>query len=424
LLQQGHRAADVAYFIGEDAPKMTGVRQPELPAGRDFDYINADVITERLKVRNGLLTLPDGPSYRALVLPQLETMRPEMLRKIRELVKAGATVLGPRPVRSPSLANYPHDDDDVRKLAADLWGGDNAARSGERKVGKGRVIWGKSLDDLFTADRSVADIEFRGATSKDQFLFTHRRSAEADIYFVSNQKDAARINCAFRVTGRQPELWDAVTGERRALPEWSESGGQTIVPLTFAPKQSWFVVFRQAGNPGALAGRNFPETQIAATIQGAWEVSFEPQWGGPERVTFDALTDWTKHPENGIQYYSGKAVYRKTFELSESVLRNPRTPVYLDLGDVRDVAMVRLNGKVIGTIWIAPWRLDIAAAAKTGENLLEITIINPWNNRLVGDAKLPADQRRTSLSLPTVKASSPLQSAGLLGPVTIQTIAK
>jgi hypothetical protein len=413
--------ADVAYFIGEDAPKMTGVRQPELPAGRDFDYINAEVIEQRLKVWNGLLTVPDGPSYRVLVLPQLDTMRPEVLRKLRELVRAGATVLGPRPVRSPSLANYPDGDGEVRKLAAELWGGDTASGSGERKVGKGRVIWGKSLEELFTADRSVADLEFRGATSQDQFLFTHRRSAEADIYFVSNQKDAAQIQCAFRVTDRQPELWDAVTGERRALPEWRESDGHTIVPLTFAPKQSWFVVFRKAGKAGALPGRNFPETQVAATIQGPWEVSFEPQWGGPERVTFDVLTDWTKRPESGIQFYSGKAVYRKTFELSDSALRTPHAPVYLDLGDVRDVAVVRLNGKEIGTVWTAPWRVDIAAAARSGENTLEITIINPWNNRLVGDAKLPDDQRLTSLSMPTVKPATPLQSAGLLGPVTIQT---
>ncbi len=370
-----------------------------------------------------MLVLPHGVSYRVLVLPKLNALRPEMLRKIRDLVQAGATVLGEPPTQSPSMANFPKCDAEVQKFAAELWGGANPGQSGERKFGKGKIIWGKSLTEIFAATQIPADIEYRDAAADAKFLFTHRTSPDAEIYFVSNQKDRTeQVNCAFRVTGRQPELWDAVTGERRALPEWSEQSGQTIVPLTFAPKQSWFVVFRFAAQPVAKGVKNFPALKTIATIGEKWDVSFDPKWGGPEHAEFAQLTDWITRPEDGIMFYSGKATYRTTFDWPPSEIRNRKSEIFLDLGAVRDVAVVRVNGKDLGTLWTAPWRVDISAAAHVGSNSVEITVVNPWNNRLVGDAKLPVAERRTSLSMPTVTAKTPLQSAGLLGPVTVQTI--
>ncbi len=417
LLQQGQRVADVAYFIGEDAPKMTGVRQPALPVGYDFDYLNAEVIEKTLAVRDGRLVLPHGTSYRVLVLPEQATMRPSVLRKIRDLVRAGATVLGPAPKRSPSLAGYPATDDEVRRLAAELWGAQPAAR-GERTLGRGRVAWGGRLEDIFAANQVPADVEFR-ASGENKFLFTHRSSAAAEIYFLSNQLDrAVSAEVRLRVVGRRPELWDAVTGERRDLPEWSVSEGRTRVPLEFAPRQSWFVVFRSAGTPAAAATKNFPSTSTALTLDGEWEVAFDPKWGGPAKATFAALTDWSKHSDSGIKFYSGRATYRKTFVRPTGV--PPGGRVWLDLGDVRDVAVVRLNERTLGALWIAPWRVDASAALREGANTLEIEVINPWNNRLVGDAALPVAQRRTSLSLATVRANAPLLPAGLLGPVTLQ----
>jgi hypothetical protein len=420
LLQQGNRVADVAYFIGEDAPKMTGVRQPALPSGRDFDYINAEVILTKLGVRDGRLTLPHGTNYRVLVLPEQATMRPELLRKIRDLVQAGATVLGPAPTRSPSLAGFPASDTTVRQLAAELWGKAPAA-AGENKLGRGRVCWGRSLEEVFAADGIPADIEYRGAAADAKFLFTHRSAPGADIYFVSNQLDRPeRTECVFRVADRQPELWDAVTGARRDLPAWTARDGRTSVPLEFAPRQSWFVVFRRAAAPQSRAGGNFPAAKEVATLSGEWQVSFDPQWGGPAATTFSALTDWTKHADAGIRYYSGRAVYRKEFERPSALPAGAR--VLLDLGTVRDLAVVRLNGRALGTLWIAPWRLDVTAALQPGTNALEVEVVNPWNNRLVGDAALPAAQRRTFLTLATVKANAPLIPAGLLGPVTLQVV--
>ncbi len=420
LLQQGWRVADVAYFIGDDAPKMTGGRNPELPTGFDFEYINSEVIEKNLTVKNGRLVLPHGVSYRVLVLPKLTTMRPELLRQIRDLIKAGATVLGEPPVQSPSLENFPKCDQEVQKLATEIWGGASVGKTGARALGKGRIIWGKRLAEVFAENQTPPDIEYRGAAQDANFLFTHRRSADAEIYFVSNQKERAeQVNCAFRVTGQQPELWDAVTGERRALPNWSEQAGQTVVPLTFAPNQSWFVVFRQLGKPQVNSAKNFPELKMMATLTGGWDVTFDPQWGGPTNVVFAQLADWTTRPEDGIKHYSGKAIYRKTFELEKAESGKRKAELFLDFGEVHDMATLRVNGKDLGTIWTAPWRVDISGVAKTGVNTLEIEVINPWNNRLAGDAALPPDQRRTFITLPSVSKESPLLPAGLLGPVKI-----
>ena len=417
MLQQGWRVADVAYFIGEDAPKMTGGRVPELPPGRDFDYINAEVIAQSLRVQDGRLVLPHGVSYRVLVLPRQTTMRPALLRKIRDLVQAGATVLGAPPTQSPSLQDYPRADEQVRTLATELWGSAAVGARGAHSLGRGRVLWGQSLTEVLAGLQSVPDIEFGGAAPDASLLFTHRSSADAEIYFVSNQKDRAeRVAGIFRVAGRQPELWDAVSGERRDLPEWRQDAGRTTVPLEFLGRQSWFVVFRRPATRSAQAGINFPATTGLATLGGDWEVSFDPRWGGPAKTTFAALSDWTKHRDAGIKHYSGRAVYRKTFDYAAT------TPgrVWLDLGEVRDVAVVRLNGRALGTLWIAPWQIEVSGALRSGANTLEVEVINPWNNRLVGDVKLPPVERRTSLSLATVKATAPLIPAGLLGPVQLR----
>ncbi|NJR42820.1 MAG: hypothetical protein HC767_09320 [Akkermansiaceae bacterium] len=247
LLQQGHRAVDVAYFIGDDAPKMTGTRQPALPPGHDFDYINGEVILKRLTVKNGLLQIPDGPSYRVLILPELPTMRPEVLRKVSELVKAGATVLGPRPTRSPSLQNYPQCDEEVRQLAAELWGTGNLDQSGERKVGNGKIAWGRTLEQVFAEQNLAPDFQ-----SDTPLHFTHRHSDGTDIYFVANPKsEAISTTASFRAGSRAPELWQPDTGRVERPAVYDIAGSVVRVPLVLEPNESVFVVFRDpAAEPG------------------------------------------------------------------------------------------------------------------------------------------------------------------------------
>jgi hypothetical protein len=267
----------VAYFIGEDAPKMTGIRQPELPPGCDFDYINAEVILNKLSVKNGLLTLPHGTTYRALVLPELDTMRPAVLRKIVALSKAGATIVGPPPSRSPSMENYPECDEEVKKLATELWAGfgvpASAGAASEppkggtpnlgRRVGKGRVVCGKSLSEVF-------DIrpDFQ---SEKPLRFTHRRNGNADIYFVANpEAREVVVKAAFRVSGKAPELWCPVTGRITRPAVYDEADGTVRLPLHLGPHGSAFVVFREKSDASCI---------VAVTRNG--EPLLDMKWTSP-----------------------------------------------------------------------------------------------------------------------------------------------
>lgn len=417
LLQQGRYAADVAYFIGEDTPKMTGIRDPALPPGYSFDYVNAEVIEKRMEVEDGRFVLPGGMSYRLLVLPPQDTMRPALLAKLRSLVAGGGAILGPPPARSPSMQGYPESDRQVRRLATEIWGNCDGKRVTSAIFGKGRVFRGVSIDSAFAQMGVPPDIA--GLDSK-RFPWTHRSAPEGEIYFISNQDDqAARAEPGFRVTGRQPELWDAATGERRDLPEYRVENRHTFVPLEFAPRQSLFVVFRRPAGKAAAGRKNFPPATTVGRLGGDWTVHFDPKWGGPNSVVFSRLEDWTRRPEEGIRYYSGTAVYQKTFDLPGGL---PGGRLFLNLGEVHSMARVRLNGQDLGLVWAAPWRVDLTGKAKPAGNALEIEVVNPWANRLIGDSRLPRNQRLTWTSIPVFKPDSPLLPSGLLGPVTLDVV--
>ncbi len=252
MLQQGKHIADVAYFIGEDAPKMTGVCQPELPPGHDFDYINAEVIERRLGVKDGRFVLPDGMAYRLLVLPAQDTMRPEVLRRLRALVAAGGCILGTPPSRSPSMEGFPGCDGQVRKLAQEIWGAAPGS-DGERKLGKGRVFWGKSIAEVLLTLGVSPDVSGLPAS---QVLWTHRGNQDLDIYFLSNQKEAPlRLAPLFRVKGRQPEVWDPATGERKFAGVYSASSTGTRVALDLEARGSALLVFRKPADRSPTAVR-------------------------------------------------------------------------------------------------------------------------------------------------------------------------
>ena len=413
MLQQGLLVADVAYFIGEDAPKMTGVRTPALPKGYAFDYINADVLLTRASVKDGKLTLPDGMQYSLLVLPQLETMRPETLRKIKELVNEGLVILGPAPKRSPSLRDYPAADREVAALAAELWG-DGSEKV--RAVGKGNVFAdGHSIEEVFEAMNVQPDLLIN---DDPDALFIHRTLADGDIYFISNQSDRAiTIHPQFRIAGSIPEVWNPLTEEIRALKEFSVSGTTPTAPLQLQGFESAFIVFRQKGKPSA-SQKNFPVKEVAVEISSPWQVSFEPGKRGPEEpVVWENLEDWSLSPDERIRYFSGKASYKTTFHIASLTGK----PFYIDLGKVMVTAKVRINGQYAGGVWTDPYRLNITTLLKEGENILEVEVANNWMNRLIGDRKLPEKDRPTWVSVNPWKPDSPLQSSGLLGPVEIQT---
>ena len=432
MLRQGLNVADVAYFIGEDAPCMTGVCDPALPAGRQFDYINAEVLTETAGVdEKGRIVLPHGTAYEVLVLPKLDTMRPKMAECVERLVNAGATVIGPRPTRSPSLAGQPESDAKVREIAERLWGEEEckveSVKCKVRKYGKGVIASGISLEEALKMRGSEPDVILHSTlyTLHSSLAYAHRTMPKAEIYFISNQsgKEISSVDVSFRVAGRAPELWDAATGERRAAGNWREDKGRTAVTLSLAKHESMFVVFPAESSRGGAETRSStlcgPAAQSEMNIAGPWTVEFESDGlhrGPKEPVKFDKLIDLSTSDDPAIKYYSGKLVYRTTFTLPSSSF--PST-LSLDLGEVSVTAKVKVNGKDAGGVCFAPYRLDIAPFVKAGENELEIEVCNLWVNRLVGDDGL--ENRPTWTSIPCAdKKRTKLHKSGLLGPVSIQ----
>lgn len=413
MLQRGDYVADVAYFIGEDAPKMTGICTPELPAGYSFDYINGEVLLQRASVEDGRIVLPSGMKYRLLVLPQLENMRPEILQKIKELLQAGACVIGPAPKYSPSLSDYPAADQKVQALASELWGDQTES---VRTIGKGRLFMpATSLQPVLEALNVKPDMRVNSGTP---VLFIHRATDEGDIYFISNQSEnPVDINPSFRVAGKLPELWNPLTAEIRLLPEFTCADGVTTVPVRLEGFESSFIIFRKKGTPAKTTARNYPVKEVLATVTSPWQVDFEKGKRGPEEaVTFPALQDWTESTDPSIRYFSGKAIYTNRITLDEL----PQKALYLDLGKVMVMAKVKINGQYVGGVWTTPYRLPVGDFLRKGENLIEVEVVNNWRNRLIGDASLPEKERGTWTNVNPWNADSPLQSSGLIGPVEIQ----
>jgi hypothetical protein len=366
LLQQGMFVGDVCYLSPGGGPAM-----PDLPPGFDGDLCGEELFLKSMTVTDGRLTLPSGMSYRLLVLPNREVMTPAVARKIRELANAGAMILGPKPSSSPSLQEYPACDQEVRQIAADLWD-------------TGKVIAGKSAAQALADLKVPPDFQVRGKN----IMWIHRRIGSAEVYFVSNQEDAGRVaDCTFRVEGRQPELWDAATGEMRDAQTFSSHAGLTRLQVKFDPRGSVFVVFRKPASP-ASGGNNWNEFSVVQELTGAWQVRFDPRWGGPGQVTFEALTGWTKRSEAGIRYFSGTAIYEKTFKASKPA-KGAR--VFLDLGEIKNLAAVRLNGQDLGIAWKPPFRVEVTNALRRGANKLEVRVTNLWPNRLIGDEQEPDD---------------------------------
>ncbi|MEI8288527.1 MAG: glycosyl hydrolase [Verrucomicrobiota bacterium] len=428
MLQSGRFVADVLYYNGDWAPNLVEPKHtdPSLGKGYDYDVCNAEVLLTRLSVKNHLLLLPDGMSYRLLVLPDSKRMPIEVARKIRDLVAAGATVVGPEPQSDPGLRHYPQCDAGVKKIAETVWGNCDGNTVKQRSFGKGRILCGLTLRDILQTDGIDPDFE---CLETNAFIdFIHRRDGDAEIYFLANRNNRPEsVECVFRVGDKQPELWDPILGTRRSLSRFTMRNGRTGVPLEFEPNGSMFIVFRhRASAQAAGAEKNFPAFKKITEIVGPWQVNFDPQWFYPANglnetaakglVVFGRLEDWSKRSEPAIRNFSGTAIYRKIFDMPRSI-GNSR--VFLDLGTVRETACVRLNGRDCGTLWCAPWRVEITDALKSGENQLEVEVVNLWPNRLIGDAGLPAGKRRTQTNIRTFKPDSPLKSSGLLGPVTL-----
>lgn len=279
--------------------------------------------------------------------------------------------------------------------------------------------------DLLEAEGVAPDVAFEGEAKGMDWI--HYKIGERDVYFVAELEGKARsIHATFRVNGKIPELWDAVDGSIRQANTFKFIDGRTTVPLELDAFGSMIVMFREETNTDRSDGPNFPTWRQQQLIAGPWDVSFDSKWGGPKGpVRFETLTDWIDHSNDGIKYYSGKAVYRTTFNVSKEIANKP---LAIELGEVKDVGMasVQLNGIDLGVVWCPPFRVDISKAIKVGENTLEVMVVNSWRNRLIGDNKLPEEKRLTSTNIEVldrdhdiVRTKWELEESGLLGPVRI-----
>jgi hypothetical protein len=417
LLQQGHFGADLIYFYGEDS-NLTAIfehKSPDLPAGYGFDYINADGLIHELSAADGRITTPSGMTYRLLGLdPYSQHMSLPVLRAIHKLVENGAVVAGPKPKDDPSLSD---DQAEFNKLNDELFGDG----TGVHKVGKGTVYAGQSLGDVFSKLQVSPDFDYTKPESDARLLFVHRKLADGDVYFVDNRKDRAeQVDATFRVTGKVPELWHAETGSSESV-SFKIADGRTTVPLKLEPWGTVFVVFRKATKETSYTLPVKTEKQLA-TVDGPWKVSFQPDRGAPPMITLDKLASWSDSQDTGVKYFSGSGTYTKTIDVKADWLKKG-SQVWIDLGDVKNLAEVTVNGKPLSIVWHAPYRVDATGALKPGANEVTIKVTNSWVNRLIGDQQPDATTKYTFTAVKPYKAKSPLLPSGLIGPVELYSVA-
>ncbi len=435
LLKAGLPVIDVAYYIGENAPMMQGARDPVLPDGYDFDFINSDVLLHRAKVVDGRITVPNGPTYAALVLPKQSVMRPDVAESLRRLIQDGANVIGPKPSTSPSLAGYPESDQKVLAIANEVWGPVDGSKVKSHQFGKGAIHDGVELGKVLTEMDVTPDVLVTSAVpltcaaagagkigirNKGGIVFKHRTTPDREIYFLANTTDQpVEFTASLRVSGRKPELWNADSGAISDAMAFVQRDGRTLIPLRLAAAESIYVIFGAAIDSDAVgtASTNAMDYEVAATLDGPWTVDFEGE-GAPEETAFPALVDWSKHRVDAIRNFSGTGVYTSNFTLGQPT-KNQRT--VLSLGEVKDIATVVINGQDAGSAWTTPWELDISKFVKPGNNTLQIRVTNQWHNRLLADAGLPKERRLTHVS----EAYGPAKKGnalpgGLLGPVLIK----
>ncbi|MBT5428093.1 MAG: hypothetical protein HOK84_17950 [Bacteroidetes bacterium] len=451
MLQQGKFVADVAYFYGDQAPNFWPLfaNVPEKPlldglgAGYDYDVVNSDVILNRMSVEDGRIVLPDGMSYLVLVLPDQPYMPLEVLVKLEDMVANGATIIGSKPLDVPGLQDYEARSLELKTLASKMWESCDGTTVTQNNYGKGKVVCGMSSREWLMEESVKPDFFCQVEEHKSDLDYIHRKTEDTDIYFVRNKSlKPLTVDCFFRVEDSRPQLWDPTDGNMKTVFVYDEVDGGTNVELELPAGGSIFVVFGNVAeiendafqcwengtytvvnNKGREKELIVDDLPSPIEIEGEWTVNFDQEWGAPAKVKFPELISWPDHDNEGIKYYSGAGFYTKSMDVPADWLASGRK-VYLDLGEVRELAEVFVNGKSAGVLWNPPYKADITELVKAGSNDIKIEVMNLWCNRLAGDNELPEDERFTSTNITTHGYRTDpnywlLQPAGLLGPVRL-----
>jgi hypothetical protein len=409
LLQQGKFVADIVYYYGEDnnITGLFGKGMPSIPEGYNFDFINADALINLLTFKDGKLVTPSGMSYHVLVLDNnTKKMSLPVLKKLGALVKSGAVLIGSKPEATPSLSD---DQNEFTKLVHEIW------NSANKKVFKD-----KPINEVLSSLGIAQDFSYSKPQANTKLLYLHRRSPNVDIYWINNRNDREEnVDVTVRIEGKVPELWHPDTGNREPV-SYSISNGITKVKLHLTSSDAVFLMFRETATQAAATLTPRHE-KILATPGGSWEVNFQKDRGAPIEVTLNNLASFTENQEPGIKYFSGTATYTKTVTADKNWI-GVKGQLWLDLGNVKNIAEVKVNGKVLGVVWKRPFRVDISNELRAGDNLIEIKVTNLWVNRLIGDQQSSATKKITYTTMPFYQADSPLLPSGLLGPVKIVSV--
>lgn len=398
MLQQGTAVADALVYYGENS-NLTWEFRDELPniPGYSYDFVNASALKDAFSVKDGKLVSQGGTSYQLLVLHKsAKEMTLSTLKKLNELVQTGAKVTGTKPERSPSLAD---DHEEFKALVDQLWSSENVMDGNPAKVLNGMGV--------------VPDMKVE--KSQEEVLYVHRNLGSLDMYWVDSRSETNNLaELSFRITGKAPKIWHPQTGNVLDI-SWKVENGRTIIPIDFAPWEALFIVFDEETNETEHVVPKPIQTALL-TVSGPWQVNFQENRGAPSTATFESLQSWTENEDEGIKYFSGTATYTNTFIVDEIPASGK---LVLDLGEVKDVAEVTLNGKKLGTLWKTPFVIDVSETIQIGNNDLEISVTNVWANRLIGDAQQGIQEKITYTTMPFYKGEEPLLPSGLLSEVKI-----
>lgn len=411
MLQQGKYVADIAWLYGEDnnITALFGMKLPDIPEGYSYDFVNTDALVKVLAVEKGQITTPGGTSYRILVIDSSACyMSLPVLRKIRDMADAGAIITGPKPISSPSLID---DQSEFKAIADGLWG------TGDDNNNTGKIKTYRTISEVLSNLNIKSDFTYTKPQENTELLFVHRRLDNADIYWVNNRNDRVEtVNASFRVEGKIPEIWNPQTGKTAAT-SYKIENGYTTIPLNLEAHDAVFVVFRKKTGQKSLEIPRPVEKRLAV-IEGPWNIRFQPDRGAPEEITLEKLSPWNENADNRVKYFSGTGTYSNKIEVPEGWMQ-AGTRLWLDLGDVKNLAEIMVNGKSLGIVWKTPFRIDVTDALKKGENTIIIKVTNLWVNRLIGDQQADETNKITYTTQAFYQADSPLLQSGLLGPVEL-----
>ncbi|WP_336516794.1 glycosyl hydrolase [Pollutibacter soli] len=440
LLQQGNFRGDIAYYYGDQAPNFVPPKHSDNDPGEGYDYdvVNTDIILNHMTVKNNRIYLPHGQYYEVLVLPHDERMNPAVLRKLMKMASAGATIIGPKPLRAYGLANAAAADREIEKNAEMLWGKCDSIHVKERNYGQGKIVWGKSLKEVLNEKGIVQDFAYSN-NGRDSLDFIHRTDEETEIYFVRNKrKEVYNGELSFRVTNKQPETWRAEEGSRSLIKHFKNTGKQIAIPFTLEGEESVFIIFRTPVKNIVTQKLSIPTTEeklvysgnrsirldkAAEPISSPWTVKYAFQPGLPVTDTVNELIAWNSSSKDSVKYFGGTATYESSFNWEG----NSNTPLFLEINRVREIARVYLNGEWLGDHWHQSQRFDITGKVKSGKNNLTIEVVATINNWLIGEAKKPAAFRNSRSNITkldnawrTPFADAKLIEAGLTGPVQLR----